>query len=598
MSLDETTSTLIGNMDEIADFKRWLGERHENDTIAIDTETSGLDPRDPGARIRLIQFGDTQHGWAMSWEDWRGAAMEAMTQYEGTFAFHNASFEYKWFDVHANWIPPRDRSVDTMIAAHIINPLGSGGLKQLSRKYVDKEAAGGETALKDAMRDNGWTWDTVPIDFKAYWSYAAVDTILTARLWDEFKPQVEPQGEYGDVFALEMATRFVASRMESNGALINLQYATEKREKLTYEANAIEAWAAENFDGLKISSNDQLAEKIVELGGVLLDKTSTGKLKVDKYTLEALSNPDEGFSDALQALTGAALRARQKRKTSSTYFRQLVEKHVNGYIHANIRTLGARTARMSIADPPLQQLPKSSPLVRNAFIPSPGNTLITCDYSQIEMRLMAEASGDADLIEAFRVADATGGDFFVEMGKQIYADPRFKRADKRRGLIKSTLYGKAYGAGPAKMAESAGITPERMKDFVETLDVRYPGINDFMHTVEQVGRKREQAEGQGYIKTPVGRRLPSDEGKLYTLTNYFIQSSAADVLKKALIRLDASGYDEFMILPVHDEIVLDIPKEHAEQALRDVPLLMEERDHAVPLTADADGPLDAWGSKY
>ena len=89
MSLDETTSTLIGNMDEIADFKRWLGERHENDTIAIDTETSGLDPRDPGARIRLIQFGDTQHGWAMSWEDWRGAAMEAMTQYEGTFAFHN-----------------------------------------------------------------------------------------------------------------------------------------------------------------------------------------------------------------------------------------------------------------------------------------------------------------------------------------------------------------------------------------------------------------------------------------------------------------------------------------------------------------------------
>jgi DNA polymerase-1 len=116
--------------------------------------------------------------------------------------------------------------------------------------------------------------------------------------------------------------------------------------------------------------------------------------------------------------------------------------------------------------------------------------------------------------------------------------------------------------------------------------------------VESEGKKREMKEGEGYVVTPLGRRLPADEGRLYTLTNYYIQSWAADVLKKALVRLDAAGYDEYMILPVHDEIVVDIPKEHAEQAVRDIPAIMQELDHAVPLTAESDGALTRWGEKY
>jgi DNA polymerase-1 len=110
--------------------------------------------------------------------------------------------------------------------------------------------------------------------------------------------------------------------------------------------------------------------------------------------------------------------------------------------------------------------------------------------------------------------------------------------------------------------------------------------------------ERERKTGEGYVITPIGRRLPCDKGKVCALTNYYLQSWAADVLKKALVRLDAAGYDEFMILPVHDEIVMDIPAQYAEQALRDVPLIMQELDHAVPLTAESEGPLDRWGSKY
>ena len=186
--------------------------------------------------------------------------------------------------------------------------------------------------------------------------------------------------------------------------------------------------------------------------------------------------------------------------------------------------------------------------------------LVTADYSQIEMRLVAEASGDPGLIEAFRTADSTGGDFFVEMGKQIYREPDFKKSDKRRGLIKNTMYGKAYGAGPAKMAESAGVPVSRMQAVVETIDQRFPGLTSFMKGIESDGWERQKKEGQGYVVTPLGRRLPADENRLYALTNYYVQSWAADILKKALVRLDASGTTLDMVPPVHDEIVIDIPE--------------------------------------
>ena len=599
MALDGTRMELVLSTDEAMNFKRWLGERHENDAIAVDTETTGLDPRAPDAKIRLIQFGDTMTGWSIPWEDWRGLAMEALRQYDGQWVYHNLAFELKWLHQHTpnGYRVPRDRSVDTMIAAHIINPLGSGALKTLSRKYVDSDAASGQSILDAGMADNGWTWATVPVTYDPYWFYAATDAVLTARLWDRFKNQVGPGAEYADVFDLEMAVRFIVSRMEEHGASVDVSYAKQQFIALEQEASTVEKWADAAF-GINIASNDQLGRKLVELGGELLDKTKTGKDKVDKFTLQVLRDPENGYPAAVQILAEQALRARRARKFASTYFRNFVEKSYGGLLHADVRTLGARTGRMSVANPPLQQLPKGNALVRNAFVPSEGNVLVTADYSQIEMRLVAEASGDTGLIEAFRTADATGGDFFVEMGKQIYADPHFQKSDKRRGLIKNTMYGKAYGAGPAKMAESAGVPVARMEAVVRTIEERFPGLTEFMQSIESDGWERQKRTGQGYVVTPLGRRLPADENRLYALTNYYVQSWAADVLKKALVRLDAAGYDSFMVLPVHDEIVIDIPTEYAEQAERDVPLLMQELDHDIPLTADADGGLLRWGQKY
>src|SRR5262245_35038772 len=120
-ALDHVALHLVTNLDEACEFKRWLGERHENNVISIDTETSGLDPRAPGARVRLIQFGDTRVGWAVPWEDWRGLALEGLNGWEGTFGTHNLAFETKWLGVHSDFKFPRERTIDTMLGAHIIN---------------------------------------------------------------------------------------------------------------------------------------------------------------------------------------------------------------------------------------------------------------------------------------------------------------------------------------------------------------------------------------------------------------------------------------------------------------------------------------------
>jgi hypothetical protein len=258
--------------------------------------------------------------------------------------------------------------------------------------------------------------------------------------------------------------------------------------------------------------------------------------------------------------------------------------------------LGPYLTGNSITDPPAQQLPKNDTTIRRAFIPRDGNVIIATDFAQIEMRLLAHFSKDKDLQQAFRDADASGGDFFVEVGKSVYNDPGFQKPDKRRGLIKNVCYGLAYGAGTVKMAESAGVPVDQMKAAADALTSRFPGIRAFMKEVEHLGVQRERTTGQGFIVTPYGRRLPCDEGKAYTLTNYSLQGHAAEYFKRSLIALDAAGWGDVMLLPVHDEIVMDLPSEAAAQALHDVPKIMENReDYGVDMLAESDGPFIAWG---
>lgn len=583
---------LVNNIDTAMEMKRWLGERRP--VLGLDTETTGLDAYAPGAKLRLVQIGDHKTGWAVPWEGWGGVAMECLNAYDGTIALHNASFDAPWLERHGGWKVPWHRVHDTMIMAQINDPGSPATLKGLSTKYVDPRADAGQKDLKKAMKDNGWDWATVPLELESMWVYSALDPILTAHLWSHYRTDLK----YPQVFDLEMSVLRITSKMESNGMRVDLNYSQKKYDELMGWAERSKQWAKDTL-GVAIGSNPQLVEYFRDRLGAKFSKyTGTGNPSVDKEQLAIFqSDPDPEVKNMADFI----MHVRHAEKMGNSYFKNFLNMNNDGIVHPNIRTLGARTGRMSVTSPALQTIPRGDALVRDAFIPiNEGEGILSCDYSQVEMRLLAHFSKDEALQRAFREADRTGGDFFVSLGRDIYADPSFSKKDGRRGLVKSTMYGAAYGSGIQKMADTAGILYEQMKEVSDAVFTTYPGIRRFMQDIEVVGTKREQEEGAGYIVTEMGRRLPADKGKVYSLTNYTLQGTAAELMKKALIRLDAAGYSDSMLIPIHDEVVFSLPYKDHKDAMKEIETTMSycNGEFAVDLPAEPEGPFDRWGSKY
>lgn len=582
---------LVNTIDDAWDMKRWLGERR--DVLGLDTETSGLDPHAPGAKLRLVQIGDHNAGWAVPWEQWGGAAMECLDAWEGPIALHNCAFDARWLQIHANWDVPWHRIHDTMIMAQIDNPLGSGALKQLAVKLVDRRANAGEILLKEAMSKEGWGWHNIPVDYPAYWGYSALDPVITAHLWSHFRTDLK----YPRVYDLEMAARRVVSKMEDNGSRIDIEYCERKMAELTEYVDKSKSWAKENW-GVSIGSSAQLAGFFKDrLNAEIERTTASGAPSMDKTQLMIFTASD---SEIVAEAAKFVLRVRKADKLQSAYFSNFLSMNVDGLLHPSIKTLGARTGRMSMTNPALQTLPKGEATVRNAFIPTlETDVMVSSDYSQIEARLMSHFSRDPRLIATFIDADETGSDFFTAIARDIYQDPTMGKGDKRRGLTKNTMYGKLYGAGVTKMAETAGVPYDQMDAVVRAFDQSYPGVKTFQSQVENQGVLREKEEGQGYVLTPYGRRLPCDERRVYSLVNYLLQGHAAELLKDALVRLDAAGLGDYMLLPVHDEVIFSLPRNQHVEMMRTIGQTMSIMgQYAVDIPADPEGPLSRWGEKY
>lgn len=592
---EDTNLKLVTSIDDLFAMKRWLGERR--DVMGLDTETSGLDPWEPGAKLRLIQIGDHREGWAVPWEGWGGAAIECMNAWDGRFTLHNASFDAKWLKVHANWQMPWERTDDTMIMAQIEDPSGPADLKTLSTRYVDPMSAQGQKELKAAMKAHGWTWGSIPVDFPAYWLYSALDPVLAAHLWSHYRTDIS----FPNAYDLEMSVRRVCTEMEMTGMRVDLEYSQRRFDELTDEVAKSKQWAADNW-GFNIGSGPKLAEFFEKQLGAKFEifSKTTGKPSVDKNQL-AIFLTDE--NENIQAVAKFINRVRNADKMANSYFKNFLQMNNDGIVHPSVKTMGARTGRMSVTDPALQTIPKDDSMgVRKAFIPrNPGEVLISCDYSQVEMRLLAHFSGDPALQAAFKEADATGGDFFVSIGRQVYNDPNFSKKDKRRGLMKGVMYGAAYGSGIQKMADTAGVLFEEMKKVSDDIFAAYPGIKRFMQETERLGEQREEAEGVGYIVTGTGRHIPGDKGKMYTLTNYTLQGTAAELMKKAIVRLDAAGYGPYMQMAIHDEMIFSLPPEMVEDALPEIEALMSycngEFDVDLPAEPEVIGSTN-WGAKY
>jgi DNA polymerase-1 len=394
-----------------------------------------------------------------------------------------------------------------------------------------------------------------------------------------------------------MAARKIVTRMEINGARIDLDYSQKKFDELTSYAESVKDWAKKTYNGVSITSNMQLVRLFESLGAEINEYTPSGQKSASKDQLALLAI--DGNAD-VKNLADIVLKQRKADKLANTYFANFINDNVNGFVHPSVKTLGARTSRMSIQNPALQTLPKGDATVRTAFIPKDeDHVIITSDLDQVEFRMFASLSKDPNLITLFNRADATGSDPFTEIGREIYNDPTMQRSDKRRNLIKGTVYGRLYGAGVGKQALTAGVAETQMRQVSDAFDTRFPGMAMFQRQIEDAGMRRLKAEGQGYVYTWTGRRLPCDEDRVYTLVNYLIQGGAAEVFKSNLIKLDQADLTELLIVPVHDEIVLNAPRKDAPEIMKIVQECMTTTEGwDVPLTAGIDGPMETWGDKY
>lgn len=591
MSLDDQYLEFVNSVEQASKFMRWLGERR--DVLAFDTETTGLDP--DVDRLRLVQFGDLGAGWAIPWEQWGGVALEAIMKYDGDMVGHNAKFDVRFIERHSGIKMKRELIHDTRLMCHIIDPASPTALKPNAARLVDPKAAYASKQLDEVMSQQKWTWATVPIDFKLYWCYGALDTILTAHLFDKLYPVI--QRSYSDVYGLEQAVQWVLADMEARGSRIDLTYTRSKSDQLAAFAEHVSKWCEEKY-GINPGSNKQVTEILIDLGIELGARTTSGAFALDEDVIKSIiggeyENVDPSTFNEGQMLAYQVLARRKAEKIRSTYldpFLELVDS--DGFVHPRINQLGARTGRMSMERPALQTLPRGR-VVRDCFIPREGNGLISADFDGIEMRCLAHYAQDTNLINAIN-----SGDIHLATARRVYNDDTIEKKDVRRQIAKNVGFAKIYGAGPEKIALTAGITLTDAKAFLAQYDAMFPGVKRFQTTVAHTVKQRKEAEGVAYVKTPIGRLELSDNDRDYALVNALIQGMAADVFKEALVRLDNSDAGQYLLLPVHDEIIADVPLQDMDEIKDVIRTVMSDDRWAVPLTVGVEGPLASWGAKY
>jgi len=594
--LDDVELHLVNSLDEVLAFREWLGRRRENDAIAFDTETSGLDTiRD---RVRLIQFGDDAAGWAFDRDDWLGVARWVFANWQGDLIGHNAPFDTSMLANSCGIEVPRHRTHDTMVQSRVNESHMSMALKSQAARHVDPRAAG----LQLELGGTGFDWATVPVEFPEYWTYAALDPVLTYALDGYHRPRV--LSEAPAAYDLEMAVLWVVERMRTYGTRVDVPYAQEHHGKLERYCESVERWCRDTYR-VKPGSNAAIVGILEEEGYRFSKATQAGAKSLDAEVLEGIDHP----------LATAVLGRRRAQKMSSTYLRFYVERSdVNSLIHPSFNTLGARTSRMSCSDPNLQNLPRagSTPfadLVRNCIVTRYGpwdpnltpvanalthGCLIMCDFDQIEMRLLAHFAQEFAMIEAFKLPQ----DFFVTLARQIYEDETITKQDKRRQITKNAGYAKIYSAGVNKFAQTAGIPVPQARSFLQRFDQLYPGVRQFQDTVLELALGQQATEGIAYARSPfTNRRYVADRRKEYALINYLTQGGAAEINKMKLVQLDAAGLGPYMFATVHDEVLLDVPGEHVLDAVHILQKIMnDDQMLSVPITASVSFG-ERWGSK-
>ena len=478
---------------------------------------------------------------------------------------------------------------DTMLESYVLDSTATRHDRDsLVAKYLDHTPVNFQDIAGKGVKQ--LTFDQIALEQAG--TYAAEEADLTLRLHETLQTRLSQTPSLAPVLdEIEMPLMPVLARIERQGALVDAKLlgiqSVELGNKLTELEREAFAIAGEEFN---LGSPKQLGVILYEkLGMPIISKTATGQPSTAEAVLTELAEQEFPLPKVL-------MQYRSMSKLKSTYTDRLPEQ-INprtGRIHTSYHQAVAVTGRLSSSDPNLQNIPirtAEGRRIRQAFVAPQGYKLLAADYSQIELRIMAHLAKDEGLLHAFRndldVHRATAGEVFgVELADVTN--------DMRRSA-KAINFGLIYGMSAFGLAKQIGVDRKQSQAYVDRYFARYPGVREYME------RTRAQAADQGYVETFFGRRLylpdinsnkPQERAAAErTAINAPMQGTAADIIKKAMVRVDNwladSDLDAKVILQVHDELVLEVRedlvaevsekiREHMSAAAQlDVPLLVE-----------------------
>ncbi|WP_418122692.1 DNA polymerase I [Chryseobacterium sp. PTM-20240506] len=498
---------------------------------------------------------------------------------------HNLKFDYKILKQYG--ITVKGAMFDTMIAHYLLNPDGRHGMDYLSEVYLNYKPVSIETIIGKKGKKQGTFRDA---DLRTQTDYAAEDADVTFQLYELFAPQLKKENLEDLFFKIEMPLMVVLAKMELAGISLDEKWLAQESIDLENDLKQLESKIFE-FSGEEFNMNSpkQLGEILFEK--MQLDpkakKTKTGQYATSEDVLQKLSSKHEIIQHILEYRT--------YQKLKSTYVDALPSQiDKDERVHTNFSQTTAATGRLASVNPNLQNIPIRTlrgQQIRGAFVSGEGKKIISADYSQIELRLIAEISGENNMIKAFQ----DGEDIHASTAAKLFKIPLEEVSKTQRGQAKTVNFGIIYGQGAFALAEQTGLSRSEAKQMIEAYFETYPKLKEYM--AEQVKKAREL----GYVETILGRKrhLKDINSNNFVVrghaernaVNAPVQGSAADVVKMAMIKidkqLDEQNLQTKMLLQVHDELVFESPIEEIEVATKLIKTEMESAiETQVPLLVE------------
>lgn len=556
-----------------ADLHRWIEKLSQAKLFALDTETDNLDYM--AANLVGLSFAleNGEAAYLPLQLDYLGApkTLEKTTALSALKPIlENAdikkvgqNFKYDLTILARNGINVEGVAFDTMLESYVLNSTGRHNMDDLAKRYLGHQAISFEDIAGKGK--NQLKFNQIPLKQAA--EYAAEDADVTMKLQQVLWAKLEKEPSLVKLFEdMELPLLSVLSRMERTGVLIDSDALFMQSNEIAARLTALEERAYELAgQPFNLASTKQLQEILFDkLGLPVLQKTPKGAPSTNEEVLEELAYSHE--------LPKVLVEHRGLSKLKSTYtdkLPQMVDAQT-GRVHTSYHQAVTATGRLSSSDPNLQNIPirnEEGRRIRQAFIAREGYSVVAADYSQIELRIMAHLSGDQGLINAF----TQGKDIHRSTAAEIFGVALDEVTSEQRRNAKAINFGLIYGMSAFGLSRQLGIPRPDAQKYMDLYFQRYPGVQTFMSDI------KEKAKAQGYVETLFGRRLYLPDinssngmrrkGAERVAINAPMQGTAADIIKRAMIRLDEivrNDPDIEMIMQVHDELVFEVRSEKVE----------------------------------